>query len=118
MFVKHSNLVPAFPVENGTGVSKSVLISADEAPHFAMRRFTIEAGGFMPLHTNQVEHEQLVLQGQAQVTIADEIYDVNAGDVLLIPAGMPHQYVNTGDGPFSFLCLVPNLPDVTRLVGK
>lgn len=39
------------PVANGNGVRKAVLISAEEAPNFAMRRFTIETGGGMPLHT-------------------------------------------------------------------
>ncbi len=50
-------------------MSKQVLISAEEAPHFAMRCFTIQPGGKMPLHTNTVEHEQFVLSGKAEVTL-------------------------------------------------
>ena len=95
----------------GTNASMQVLIGeADGAPHFAMRRFRFEAGGGMPYHTNTVEHEQYVLAGRARIRIADEVHDVGPGDVLLIPAGVPHAY-EVVDGPFEFLCLVPNGPD-------
>jgi quercetin dioxygenase-like cupin family protein len=95
----------------GTGASVQVLIGeADGAPHFAMRRFRFEEGGGMPYHTNTVEHEQYVLAGRARIRIADDVHDVGPGDVLLIPAGVPHAYEVT-EGPFEFLCLVPNGPD-------
>ncbi|MDE2976165.1 MAG: hypothetical protein OXU63_01445 [Acidobacteriota bacterium] len=52
-------------VELGTATTTQVLLGADDdAPHFAMRRFRMEDGGGMPLHTNQVEHEQYVLRGR------------------------------------------------------
>lgn len=116
MPVRNSQTIPETPVANGVGVRKAVLISAEEAPNFAMRRFTIEAGGSMPLHTNLVEHEQYVLGGQARVRIAGEVFEVSAGDVLFIPAEVPHDYTNIGDEPFVFLCLVPNQKDVTTLM--
>ncbi len=116
MPVRNSQNIPETPVANGVGVRKAVLISAEEAPNFAMRRFTIETGGGMPLHTNLVEHEQYVLRGRARVRIAGEIFEVSAGDVLFIPADVPHDYTNIGNEPFVFLCLVPNQKDVTTLV--
>ena len=116
MSVKHIDSVPSEMVPNAIGVSKQVLISAEEAPHFALRCFTIQPGGKMPLHTNTVEHEQYVLRGRARVRIAGEIFEVSAGDVLFIPADVPHDYTNIGNEPFVFLCLVPNQKDVTTLV--
>ena len=116
MSVKHIQNIPTEPVPNTTGVTKAVLISAEEAPNFAMRCFTIQPGGSMPLHTNLVEHEQYVLRGRARVRIAGEIFEVSAGDVLFIPADVPHDYTNIGNEPFVFLCLVPNQKDVTTLV--
>ena len=70
----------------------------------------------MPPHTNTVEHEQYVLSGKARVGIGDEVYDVAKDDVVFIPASTPHWYEATGDEPFEFLCLVPNLPDRIELV--
>ncbi len=103
-------------VPAGTGASMQVLLGEDDgAPHFAMRRFRFEEGGGMPYHTNAVEHEQYVLAGRARIRIADEVHEVGPGDVLYIPAGVPHAYEVTA-GPFEFLCLVPNGPDRVEIL--
>lgn len=116
MSVKKLKNVPSTPVENGIGVTRKVLISLQEAPNFAMRTFTIQPGGNMPNHTNLVEHEQFVLRGHARIGIGAESYDVEPGDIVYIPANVPHYYTNTGDDPFEFICCVPNKEDVTTLV--
>ncbi len=98
-------------VAAGTATEVQVLVGpADGAPNFALRRFTMGAGGGMPLHTNLVEHEQYVLSGRASMRIGDETREVAAGNTLYIPAGMPHSYTVL-EAPFSFLCIVPNSPD-------
>ena len=51
----------------------------------------------MPNHTNTVEHEQYVLQGAATIGIGDEEFQVKAGDVVYIPAGVPHWYRSEGE---------------------
>jgi len=104
------------PIKTGQGVSRKMLISPEVGPNFAMRQFSIEPKGFMPLHTNLVEHEQYVLRGRAQLELGDEKVVVQAGDVVFIPAGLPHSYVNLGQEPFEFLCLVPNKEDQTEMV--
>ncbi len=111
MPVKRADQVPVNPVQAGQGVTMQVLIGPDEGPHFALRRFTIRPGGWMPRHTNRVEHEQYVLQGRGRIAIDDQVYEVTAGDVVFIPAGAAHWYRNIGDEDFVFLCAVPNLPD-------
>jgi quercetin dioxygenase-like cupin family protein len=117
MSVKDSYSLDSTDVQAGMGVSKQVLISADEGPNFAMRRFTINPGGGMPNHTNLVEHEQYVLRGSAEVGIGDEVFLVKKDDVVFIPAEAPHWYKNTGDEPFEFLCIVPNQEDETTILG-
>lgn len=112
MFLKkHIDTIEAMPQKAGQGVSMKMLLSPDESPNFAMRNFRIEAGGYMPLHTNTVEHEQYVISGRAKVIIGDETIEAGAGDVLLIPAGVPHSYETLGDEAYSFLCLVPKGED-------
>ena len=111
MAVRHVREVPDEPVGAGEGASRRVLIGSDEGPHFAMRRFVIRAGGHMPLHTNTVEHEQYVLAGRADVRIGEEVHRVEPGSVVLIPAGVPHDYRVVGEEDFAFLCLVPNAED-------
>jgi quercetin dioxygenase-like cupin family protein len=116
VFVKRADGVAAEEVKAGSGTVRQVLISSDEGPHFALRRFIIQPGGGMPRHTNTVEHEQFVLRGAARITLGDEVHHVQAGDVVFIPAGVPHSYEPESDEPFEFLCVVPNEPDVIELV--
>ena len=116
MSIKRFEQIDSTPIPNGKGVTRRMLISPEEGPHFAMRAFHIEAGGFMPMHTNQVEHEQYVLRGRANVVIGEETSEVSEGAIVFIPANVPHSYTPIGDEAFEFLCLVPNLPDETILV--
>jgi quercetin dioxygenase-like cupin family protein len=116
MSIKHADAVPREEVKAGKGTVRQVLIGPSEAPNFAMRRFIMEPGGGIPAHTNTVEHEQYVLRGRAKIGIANDVVEVRAGDVLYIPAGVPHWYEVQGGEPFEFLCVVPNLPDQVELV--
>ena len=116
MSVKHADAVEVREVVAGTATTIQVLISAQEGPNFALRRFRMQKGGGMPRHTNTVEHEQYVLRGRARIGIADETYEVGAGDVVYIPAGVVHYYENLGDEPFEFLCVIPNKDDRITIV--
>jgi len=115
MSVRHVDSMPADEVKAGTDTRVQVLIGPDQGPNFAMRRFIMEPGGGMPMHTNKVEHEQYVLRGSARVQIGDDVHDVKQGDVVYIPGGIAHNY-SAGDDGFEFLCVVPNQPDEISLV--
>jgi len=116
MNVKNIDHVTAEIIQSGIGVTKKVLISQEEAPNFAMRCFEIQPGGSMPNHTNLVEHEQLVLSGRAKIGIGVKVFEIKKDDIVFIPAEVPHWYINNGDEPFRFLCLVPNKPDTTTIL--
>ena len=116
-------------VDAADGLRKSVLVGPEHgAPNLAIRRFELEAGAEVPEHTNEVEHEQYVLEGEYVVGISEapranggaasagEEHVVSAGDSLHIPAGAVHWYRNESDEPGAFLCAVPNGDDEIRLV--
>jgi len=116
MFVKQLKDVVKEEVKAGTKTTRQVLISPQEGPNFAMRKFSIAPGGEMPMHTNTVEHEQIVLGGSAKVVIDGKIFEAKKDDVVFIPAGVPHCYQTLGDEPFEFLCVVPNKEDIVEIV--
>jgi quercetin dioxygenase-like cupin family protein len=113
MTVAHARDIPSQPVKAGQDTSIQVLL---QGPNFIMRRFTMLPGGSMPEHTNTVEHEQYVLQGQARISVAGTEVDVQAGDVVFIPEGVPHWYRNRGEEDFVFLCIIPNKPDEIKII--
>jgi quercetin dioxygenase-like cupin family protein len=116
--VKPSATLQLEEVKAGTATQMQVLIGPEDgAPHFAMRRFVMNKDGGIPVHTNQVEHEQYVLRGRAEVGIGGDVHQVSSGDVLYIPAGSPHYY-KVIEAPFEFLCMVPNLPDKIEMTKK
>ena len=114
--VKPADDLPLTEVAAGKATQTQVLVGVDDgAPNFAMRRFVMGAGGGMPLHTNEVEHEQFVLRGSARVRIGDDEHTVRAGDAVYIPARVPHSY-SVVEAPFEFLCVVPNASDRIQIV--
>jgi quercetin dioxygenase-like cupin family protein len=109
--VKPAAAVEYNEIPAATATAMQVLLGpADGVPNFTMRRVTIGEGGSMPAHTNSVEHVQYVLGGRAEVGIDGQTFDVEAGYVLYIPGGAPHYY-KVSEGPFEFLCIVPNAED-------
>ena len=118
MSIKHTADVTVNDVAAGKGTSIQVLISSQEGPNFAMRKFAMQRGGGIPRHTNTVEHEQYVLKGRAKIGMEDKVFEVGPGDVVFIPEGVPHWYENIGDGAFEFLCIIPNKEDVITMVAE
>lgn len=117
-FVAPADTATSVVVKAGTSARMQVLVGPDQgAPNFVLRRFTMQAGGGMPLHTNDVEHEQYVLRGRARIRIGDAVHEVRPDHTLYIPAGVRHSY-EVVEGPFEFLCIVPNRPDQVHIVGE
>jgi len=89
-------------------VEKRLLIGPGQgAPGFAMRRFTIAAGGHTPRHSHPWEHEVYVLAGRGEARSPNGSTPVGPGDFVFVPPGDEHQFANPGDAPFEFLCIVP-----------
>jgi quercetin dioxygenase-like cupin family protein len=95
-------------MEGAHGVTMQVMVGReDAAPNFAMRHFVVEPGGQTPRHQHPYEHEVYIAQGRFEVFCDGKTDTATAGDVLLVPSDTLHQFINTGDTPGRFLCLVP-----------
>ncbi len=90
-------------------ITKRVLIGPDQGKvNFIMRMFTIGKGGCSPYHTHPWEHEVYVIEGYGAVKKIGGEIPLQAGDVVYVPAGEEHQFINTSEQEFTFLCLVPH----------
>ena len=50
------------------------------------------------LHTHDYAEVMIVLEGEATFTDGERDVVVGAGHVVVVPAGEPHGFTNTGDG--------------------
>lgn len=51
------------------------------------------------LHTHPYAEIFVVQEGQASYIVGDDVIEASAGHILIAPAGTPHKFTNTGDGP-------------------
>ncbi|MCL5097299.1 MAG: cupin domain-containing protein [Candidatus Omnitrophica bacterium] len=84
----------------------------DGAPVYVLRVIEVAAGGHTPEHAHPYEHENFVIEGKGRVLIGENWHEVGVGDVVFVPPGIRHTYINDGDTPFKFLCGIP----VSRLI--
>lgn len=109
MFIKNQSDIEAEEILEGKGIQIQWLIDEKVgAPHFALRRFTLEKDGYTPYHAHEWEHEVYVLGGQG--CVVDENgndHPLREGDVVLVQPSRDHQFKNCGEDPFIFLCIVP-----------
>ena len=69
-------------------------------PGYASHR---DAGG----HTHSWEHMVYVLEGHASLVVAGKTYSVTAGDAVLVPPDVLHQWRNDGDTPMTRITFNP-----------
>lgn len=98
----------SFEGEHVKGVTGRVAIgSADGAPNFCMRVFTLDSGGFTPRHSHEWEHEILFHRGEGEVYSDGAWRAVAAGSIAFIPGNEEHQIRNSGSEELVFACLIP-----------
>ncbi len=90
-------------------VAARVMIGKEDgAQKFCMRVFEMGKDGYSPKHTHDWEHEVFVHGGNGEVLIKDKGYPVSAGSAIFVPPNIEHQFRNTSDETFTFVCLIPS----------
>jgi len=110
MKIMHYQDIESKPIEDpaASGATMRVAVGPDDgAPNFVMRVVTFEPGGHSPKHSHPYEHEVFVYAGNGEVFHEGETFQIGPGHVAYIPAGMLHQFVNTGAKPLVFVCVIP-----------
>jgi len=50
------------------------------------------------LHKHPYEEVFVVQEGELTFTVGDETIDARGGQIVVVPAGVPHKFVNSGAG--------------------
>lgn len=90
------------------GARMRMLVGPEEgASNFHMRHFELEPKGHTPHHRHDYEHECVILKGTGIIKSEQGDRPFKPGDVLFVPPGEMHQFVNTSDEAVEFICLIP-----------
>ena len=57
-----------------------------------------EPGRGTRLHKHDYDEVVYVIEGQSTWTVADTVRQARTGDILIVRAGEPHKFVNSGSG--------------------
>jgi len=86
-----------------------------------LRYFEMDATGYSTLERHEHAHAVMILRGEGECLLGEEVRKVKQFDLVTIPAWTWHQFRATGGQPMGFLCMVnqqrdrPQLPDAGDL---
>lgn len=85
-------------------------------PEYGLRYFTIEPGGFIPIHNHFYHQTMYILEGRFECwcfdSTSDEIKEksiATPGHAVYIPSMEPHGMKNIGERTGAFLCCICNV---------
>lgn len=112
-----SNLIrfgSAASVARGDGI-ESIRLTPEplEDQPFTMGITSFPPGTSIRLHSHNCVEQVTLLEGEADVELEGTVHSVTPYDTTQVPAGAPHRFMNTGDGPMRILW-VYGATDVTR----
>lgn len=109
MKIKKRDDVPPVATPGYTAVVKQVILGPDDgSDEIVLRYFSVAKGGATPYHNHDFPHLVKIEAGQGVAVDADKNETpVAAGDYVYVDSDEIHNFKNTGDDPFEFICLVP-----------
>lgn len=72
-----------------------------------MRVVELQTDGYSPKHAHPWPHINYMIEGEGCLMIDGVDTTVKAGSYAYVPANTLHQFKNTGQGIFRFICIVP-----------
>lgn len=84
----------------------SEYMNTPEAAQVSLAQACVSPGVTTQLHSLAIEERYIIMQGQGLMELAEaEVFTVNVGDVVVIPAGVPQRIRNVLDEELKFLCV-------------
>jgi len=95
------------PGQGFRGVTKHV-ISGDrgEPSSFEVRYFEVAPGGYTRLEKHQHVHSVTIIRGRGYAVVGAELHRLAPFDHIYVGPMTMHQFVNEGNEPFGFICVV------------
>lgn len=85
-FSKALNLKDLISYQQGQVISRTLA----QIPNANVTLFALEKGEGISTHVTSGDAMVQILDGTAEITIGDHVYNVNAGETIIMPADVPH----------------------------
>lgn len=99
---------------------------SDSGPRMELRYFELQSGAVSRLEKHEHEHYVVIKRGQGYAIVGESVWAVEPNDVVYVAPFEIHQFLNRGEEPFGFYCIVdacrdfpqePSDDDLARLRG-
>jgi mannose-6-phosphate isomerase-like protein (cupin superfamily) len=90
----------------------------DPALGSVLRYFEVAAGGHTTLERHEHVHAVMVVRGQGECMVGDEVFPIGMHDLVQVPPMTWHQFRAPDDETLGFLCLVNAERDRPQLPGE
>ncbi len=103
-----------------TGVSRHTIVggrkndAGEPGPAMELRYFELQPGAASRLEKHEHEHYVIVRDGIGYAIVGDAATEIGPADVVYVGALELHQFVNRGDRPFGFFCMVDACRDFSQ----
>ncbi|HVP18096.1 MAG TPA: cupin domain-containing protein [Spirochaetia bacterium] len=110
--------------ENGSifkDVTRQILFEPQPDLSCQLRYFEVGPGGHTTLERHQHAHCVIVIRGEGEAFVGDQVERIGDKDVVIVPSMTWHQFRATRGKPLGFLCIVngerdrPMLPSAKEL---
>jgi len=77
------------------------------AKNFELRYIEIPVNGKSSYGSHSHEHEVFIIKGKGKIKGKDYEKELKPLNAVFVPGNEEHQWINEGNEPFSFICVVP-----------
>jgi mannose-6-phosphate isomerase-like protein (cupin superfamily) len=101
----HRDQVRPYVTRDGSLIRELMHPDSHACINQSLAEAIVDAGMETRLHRHILSEEiYLFLTGNGTMTLGDEVFEVHAGDTVLIPPGTPHKVRNDGEVKMTILC--------------
>ena len=75
-------------------------------PRMELRYFELQPGAVSRLEKHEHEHYVVIRRGEGHAIVGESVWAVGPNDVVYVAPFEIHQFLNRGDEPFGFYCIV------------
>jgi len=85
-FSKVLNLKDLITYQEGQIISKTIA----QIPNANITLFSLDKGEGISTHVTSGDAMVQILDGEAEITIGDDVFNVKAGETIIMPSDVPH----------------------------